>query len=87
MEQFYEQAEDVSQCKSPEIIISIGDWITKLERGREGEAIELFGIGERNEKWNAVIECCEEKGLIITNTLFRHHTRPIWTRKSPGKLK
>ena len=40
-----------------------------------------FGLGIRNEAGQTPIEFCQEKALVIANTLFQKHERRlyIWT--------
>ena len=40
---------------------------------------------ERNERGDKLIELCTENNQIIMNTWFQHHSRRLWTWKSPGE--
>ena len=42
-----------------------------------------FGIGERNERGDRLIEFAEEHNLIIANTLFQKPKNIYWTWESP----
>ena len=42
-----------------------------------------FGIGERNERGDRLIEFGEEHNLIIANTLFQKPKNRYWTWESP----
>ena len=42
-----------------------------------------FGIGERNERGDRLIEFAEEHNLIIANTLFQKPKNRYWTWESP----
>ena len=42
-----------------------------------------FGLGIRNEAGQRLIEFCQEKALIIANTLFQQHKRRLYTWTSP----
>ena len=43
----------------------------KLKKEKHFKSMGAFGIGERNERGNRLIEFAEEHKLIITNTLFQ----------------
>ena len=38
-----------------------------------------FGLGIRNEAGQRLIEFCQEKALVIANTLFQQHKRRLYT--------
>ena len=38
-----------------------------------------FGLGIQNEAGQKLIEFCEEKALVIANTLFQQHKRRLYT--------
>ena len=42
-----------------------------------------FGIGERNERGDRLIEFAEEHKLIMANTLFQKPKTRYWTWESP----
>ena len=42
-----------------------------------------FGLGVQNEAGQRLIEFCQEKTLIIANTLFQQHKRRLYTWTSP----
>ena len=82
---FYSNIEKAKrQCKPQDIIILLGDMNAKVGRGREGEVVGPFGLGDRNERGNRFVEWCEENSQVICNTWFRHSNRHLWTWKSPG---
>ena len=37
-----------------------------------------FGLGVRNETGQRLIEFCQEKALVIANTLFQQHKRRLY---------
>ena len=41
-----------------------------------------FGLGMQNEAGQRLIEFCQEKALVIANTLFQQHKRRLYTRTS-----
>ena len=42
-----------------------------------------FGLGERNEAGQRLVEFCQENTLVIANTLFQQHKRRLCTWTSP----
>ena len=42
-----------------------------------------FGFGVQNEAGQRLTEFCQEKALIIANTLFQQHKRRLYTWTSP----
>ena len=55
----------------------VGDTAQKNVTGR-------FGLGNRNEAGDRLIEFCRENQLVITNTQFEQHRRRLYTLTSPG---
>ena len=43
-----------------------------------------FGLGVQNEAGQSLTEFCQEKALVITNTLFQQHKRRLYTWTSLG---
>ena len=85
IEIFYEQLNAArKQAGSQDIVIVMGDFNAKIGRGREGEVVGPFGLGERNSRGDRLSEWCAENEQVIMNTWFRHHPRLLWTWKSPG---
>ena len=42
-----------------------------------------FGLGVQNEAGQRLTEFCQEKALVIANTLFQQHKRRLYTWTSP----
>ena len=83
--QFYgELSEVMEQCKRHEINIVMGDLNSKVGRGRDGDVVGPWGLGDRNERGDEWVEWCNEHQQIVLNTWFRNHPRKLWTWKSPG---
>lgn len=85
VDKIYEEIEDVVQyIKGEENLIVMGDWNAVVGRGREGQTIGPFGLGERNERGNRLVEFCTEHNLVVTNTWFKNHERRLYTWMRPG---
>ena len=82
---FYDQMEDaIKQCKSQDIIITLGDFNAKVGGEKFENVVGPFGLGTRNERGERLISWCDTHNLMLTNTWFRKHERLLWTWKSPG---
>ncbi|XP_023233867.1 craniofacial development protein 2-like [Centruroides sculpturatus] len=87
VEIFYENLkESVEMAKSNDIIIVMGDFNAKVGNEKISECMGQYGLGKRNKRGDRLIQFCEENKLIITNTLFKHPARRVYTWKSPGDI-
>ena len=43
-----------------------------------------FGIGNRHERGERLLEFAEENNLVVTNSLFFKAANRYWTREAPG---
>ena len=85
IEKFYDDIEDVMKyVKSGEIVIALGDWNAKVGQEPEYPVTGKFGLGNRNDRGQRLVEFCWKTNLVITNTLFEHPYRRLYTWKSPG---
>ena len=79
----YEEIEQlVEQVKGNEYLIVMGDFNAVIGEGKDGLEVGEFGLGQRNNRGDKLIEFCRRLKLIITNTWFRQHKRRryTWTR-------
>ena len=60
----------------------IGDWNAKVGNQEIPGVISRFGLGVQNEAGQRLTEFCQENTLVIANTLFQQHKRPLYTRTS-----
>ena len=83
-EQFYEDLQDLLELIPPkDVIFTIGDWNAKIESQEIPGVTGKFGLGVQNEAGQRLIEFCQEKALVIANTLFQQHKRRLYTWTSP----
>ena len=61
----------------------IRDWNAKVGSQETPGVTGKFGLGIRNEAGQRLIEFCQEKALVIANTLFQQHKRGLYTWTSP----
>ena len=64
----------------------MGDFNAKIGRKQweKGKCTGRFGIGEKNERGERLINFAEEKRLLIANTFFEKNKNRYWTWESPN---
>ena len=62
----------------------MGDLNAKVGNTAQKNVTGRFGLGNRNEAGDRLVEFCIENQLVITNTLFEQHKRRLYTWTSPG---
>ena len=81
VEQFYEDLQDLRELTpKKDVLFIIGDWNAKV--GSQ-EIPGVTGLGVQNEPGQRLTEFCQEKALVIPNTLFQQHKRKLYTWTSP----
>ena len=71
VEQFYEDLQDrLELILKKDILFIIGDWNAKLRSQETPGVTGKFGLGMWNEAGQRLIEFCQEKALVLANTLF-----------------
>ena len=85
VEQFYEDLQDLLELTpKKDVLFIIGDWIAKVGSQETPGVTGKFGLGVQNEAGGQrLIEFCQEKALVIANTLFQQHKRRLYTWTSP----
>ena len=84
---FYKDIGNVMEyAKSGEISILMGDWNAKVGEQLEHPVTGKFGLGNRNDRGQRLVGFCWTSKLVITNTLFEHPKRRLYTWKSPGDI-
>ena len=85
IDSFYESLDQiVKSCKSQEMKIIVGDWNAKIGQGREDKTVGPFGLGERNERGDRLIDWCMANRMVVTNTWFKVHPRRRYTWTQAG---
>ena len=75
VEWFYEDLQDLLELTPQRDVLFItGDWNAKAGSQETPGAADQFGLGVQNERGQRLTEFCQEKALVIENTLF-HNTR------------
>ena len=83
-EQFYEDLQDLLELTPKNDVLFIkGDWNAKVGSQETPGVTGKFVLGMRSEAGQRLIEFCQENALVITNTLFQHNKRRLYTWTSP----
>ena len=84
-EQFYEDLQDVLELTPPKnVLFIIGNWNAKVGSQETSGVTGKFGLGVQNETRQRLIEFCQEKSMVIANTLFQQHKRRLYTWTPPN---
>ena len=84
VELFYEDLKGLLKLTpKKDVLFIIGDWNAKGGSQETPGVTGKFGLGVRNEAGQRIIEFCQEKALVIPNTLFQQHKRRLYTWTSP----
>ena len=84
VEQFCEDLQDLLELTAKrDVFFIIGDWNAKVKSQETPGVTGKFGLGMRNEAGQRLIEFCQEKALVIANTLFQQRKRRLYTWMSP----
>ena len=88
VEQFYEDLQDLLELTpKTDVLFIIGDWNAKVGSQETPGVTGKFGLGIQNEAGQKLIEFCQEKALVIANSLFQQNKRRLYTWTSPdGRL-
>ena len=80
VEWFCEDLQDFLELTpKKDVLFIIGDWNTKVGSQETPGVTGKFVLGIRNEAGQRLVEFCQEKALVITNTVFQQHKRRLYT--------
>ena len=71
VERFYEDLQDFLEL-TPKRVLFIRDWNAKVRSQEIPGITGKFGFGVQTETGQRLTEFCQEKALVIANTLFQH---------------
>ena len=84
VEEIYEQVNQLMRkSKNDETTTVIGDMNSKVGCKREDLTIGPFGLGEKNECGDCMVEFCKSNKLIVNSTWFKMYPRRLYTWQSP----
>lgn len=93
IDEFYTVLErTIDKIPNREILIILGDFNAKIGSTKDDTHIRnivgRYGIGQRNERGARLLNFCIDNNFTITNTVFQHHIRRLFTWQSPdGKYR
>ena len=77
VEWFYEDRQELTPKK--DVLFIIGDWNAKVGSQETPGVTGKFGLGVQNGAGQRLIEFCQERAMVIANTLFQQHKRRLYT--------
>ena len=84
VEQFCQDLQDLLELTpKKDVLFIIGDWNTKVGSQEIPGVTGKSSLVIQNEPGQRVVEFCQEKALVIANTLFQQHKRKLYTWTSP----
>ena len=84
VEWFNEDLQDLLELTPKKDVLYItGDWNAKGGSQEVPGITGEFGLGVHNEAGQRVTEFCQERALVIPNTLFQQHKRRLSSWTSP----
>ena len=87
IEEFYASLQDLyKKIPKKDIKLIVGDFNSKVGSIKTDQVTGSYGLGERNEAGERLIEFCQENELVIANTLFQQPKRRLYTWTSPNGL-
>ena len=85
MDRFYNEiSECLEEVKGTDVRIVMGDFNAKVGSECTDEITGHYGLGERNDRGERLVQFCQEENMTISNTLFQHQNRHLYTWTSPG---
>src|SRR6476661_9971545 len=72
VDQMYEQIEElIKKQKGKDNLVVMGDWNAVVGEEGEEKVVGKYGLGERNERGEKLVEFCKRNKLIVSNTWFQ----------------
>lgn len=72
IDEFYEHKESLLRaCKSHYVSFIIADMSAKVGNSPKSYTAGPYGLGDGNKRGECLVQFCQEKQLILTNTQFR----------------
>ena len=81
---FYDDLQDLLELMPlKDVLFIIGDWNAKVGSQEILGVTGKLGLGIQNEARDGLTEFCQEKALVLANTLFQQHKKQMYTWTSP----
>jgi hypothetical protein len=76
VELMYEKLEEIiKKQKGTEYLVVMGDWNAVVGEGEPDECVGQYGLGERNNRGERLVEFCKQQQMLVTNTCFKQDKR------------
>ena len=86
IEQFYDDISKVLDVEKTKYTILMGDFNAKVGKKKDGEScMGKFGIGQRNERGEMLVNFSERYNMKIMNSVFQKRAGRKWTWRSPNE--
>uniref|UniRef100_H2YWZ5 Reverse transcriptase domain-containing protein n=1 Tax=Ciona savignyi TaxID=51511 RepID=H2YWZ5_CIOSA len=87
MEIFYNTLQEtIDSIPSRDVKLLMGDFNAKVgSQNISNSTLGRYGLGQLNERGENLVEFCSTNNLSITNTMFKHHPRHLYTWVSPDQ--
>ena len=83
IDKFYEDIEKVvkSSKQFQDCLVIMGDFNGKVGEIKVNDVVGPFGLGQKNEQGQRIVECSRNHNLIVANTWFqtKKNNRHTWT--------
>ena len=84
IEDFYNQLQEVIKpLKKHDMNVVMGDLNAKVGSEEVPGVTGAFGLGNRNERGEALIQFCKENEFVVKNTYYKMSPRRLYTWRSP----
>ena len=85
VEEFYDQLQFlIDKTPSQDTLLILGDFNAKVGDTEVPGLVGKFGLGEKNDSGQRLIDFCAANELVVTNTTFKQHKRRLYTWTSPN---
>ena len=68
-----------------DVLYVIGDLNAKVGQDETNDTTGRFGLGERNERGDQLVEFCSRNDFQIVNTFFKLHAWRLYKLRSPDQ--
>ena len=87
VDDFYELLQsEISHTSNQDFLIVMGDWNSKVGDRSDYPVVGKYGLGNKNDAGDRMIDFCKINELFISNTMFQQHKRRLYTWTSPNGL-
>ena len=86
VEDMYEKIEELldRETVGRDYVVVMGDWNAVVGEGKEDNIVGHYGLGNRNERGEKLVDFCRRRQLYIANTWFCQDRRRRYTWTKPG---